>query len=189
MKKLLIFMLVLGMASMVNATLQISVGGNPEPVDSQIVVAPSGYLSLDIWTDAEISPGVGEWNIWALAADVAKATISGGVSLIADPGVVIMDDARNVGGLMLPDAENGVFGMLALATLPSIAAGTTIFDEIVFHCESLGDVTVTVYGSPDAVVFTPLDSVVIHQIPEPMTIALLGLGGLLLRRRKKQQTA
>ena len=29
-----------------------------------------------------------------------------------------------------------------------------------------------------------VDAVVIHQIPEPATIALLGLGGLLLRRRK-----
>ncbi|MCK4291709.1 MAG: PEP-CTERM sorting domain-containing protein [Planctomycetes bacterium] len=27
------------------------------------------------------------------------------------------------------------------------------------------------------------DSIVIHQVPEPMTIALLGLGALLLRRR------
>jgi hypothetical protein len=30
-----------------------------------------------------------------------------------------------------------------------------------------------------------IDTILIHQIiPEPMTIALLGLGGLLLRRRK-----
>jgi hypothetical protein len=28
------------------------------------------------------------------------------------------------------------------------------------------------------------DTLTIHQIPEPTTIALLGLGGLLLRRRK-----
>ena len=27
-------------------------------------------------------------------------------------------------------------------------------------------------------------TVVIHEVPEPMTMALLGLGGLLLRRRK-----
>jgi len=29
-----------------------------------------------------------------------------------------------------------------------------------------------------------MDSQIIHQIPEPITLALLGLGGLFLRRRK-----
>jgi hypothetical protein len=33
------------------------------------------------------------------------------------------------------------------------------------------------YGSPQ-------DTIIVHQIPEPTTMLLLGLGGLLLRRRK-----
>jgi len=188
MKKLLIFMLVLGMASLANAALQISVGGVKEPIDSEIIVAPSDYLVLDIWTDANISQGVAE-VYWALAADVAKATIVKGVALVIDPAITIENDARGEGMMPLPDAENGVWGMLGLVTVPSIPAGTTIFDEILFHCEQLGDVTVNLYGTHDWVIFTPLDSVVIHQIPEPATIALLGLGGLFLRRRNKQQTA
>jgi hypothetical protein len=51
--------------------------------------------------------------------------------------------------------------------------------EYMFHCTGLGDVSITLwedYGMPDAIL--------IHQVPEPATIMLLGLGGLLLRRRK-----
>jgi len=79
MKKLLILMLVLGLTSSASAlctTLQISVNGEKNPVDSQIIVVPSGYLELDIWTTADIPPA-GE-GMYALAVKTADATISGG---------------------------------------------------------------------------------------------------------------
>ena len=70
-----------------------------------------------------------------------------------------------------------------------------VMDELVFHCESPTDVTISLVvgtggldydeggGYTDVAEGTILDTVVVHQ-PEPMTIALLGLGGLFLRRRK-----
>ncbi len=42
--------------------------------------------------------------------------------------------------------------------------------------------TISLYVDPDV---TPAASVVVTVIPEPMTILLLGLGGLFLRRRKQ----
>jgi hypothetical protein len=62
------------------------------------------------------------------------------------------------------------------------------FDEFLFHCESENGATiVNLYGTQDGgVTWRTLDSVIVHQpIPEPMTIVLLGLGGLFLRCRKK----
>jgi len=89
MKKLLILMLVLGLTSYASAalTLQISVGGNKEPVDSQITIQPSQNLVLDIWTTADISAGVGE-GYWALACQTSGGKISGGASQFpTEPGL------------------------------------------------------------------------------------------------------
>ena len=49
------------------------------------------------------------------------------------------------------------------------------------HCEGIGDVIIEAY---DWRTEELVDTLIIHQIPEPATIALLGLGGLLLRRKK-----
>ena len=63
MKKLLVICLVLGMASVAGATLQISVNGNPEPIDSEITIFPSDEIVLDVWTDSDISTtDPGSWH-------------------------------------------------------------------------------------------------------------------------------
>jgi hypothetical protein len=52
--------------------------------------------------------------------------------------------------------------------------------RITLHCSGLGDVVVTVWDT-DGV--EPLATAIIHQIPEPASLLLLGLGGLFLRRK------
>ena len=177
MKKLLVLLMLVSLAAMASAALQISVGGDPEPVDSEINIEPSDHLVLDIWTDSDITPGVGE-TYWCLIAQPAEAAISGGVvAITGEPGTVIW------GAYTHGDGQAGIYGGVALSTLPKIDAGTVIYDLIDFHCEMENDDTVItlivdLYGTP-----TISDQVIIHQ-PEPMTIALLSLGGLFLRRRK-----
>jgi len=166
---------------MASATLQISVGGDKEPVDSEIYLLPSEELILDIWTDTAITPGAGE-GFWALVVQPAEGSISGGVSLITEEsGIAIYPGPVPASPLVGAD---GVWGTIALATISSIAADTTIYDGMTFHCEDMVDATVALYFGPAIGAWTTMvDSVVIHQ-PEPMTVALLGLGGLFLRRRK-----
>jgi len=192
MKKLLILMLVLGLTSLASAamTLQISVNGEKNPVDSQFVVldVPSGHLVLDIWTTGPITPAGGAEGYYALVCRTTGGTITGGIHIPAKPidelGVVIYDDAVGGGVPGLPEGENGVWGGVVLTGLGTYAAGDTIFDEIDFHCEGMGDVIITLYETDFVGAPVFMDSVVIHQIPEPATMLLLGLGGLFLRRRK-----
>jgi hypothetical protein len=196
MKKFLIFMLVLGMASVATATLQISVDGEYEPHDSTIYLDPTGVLApatciLDIWNDANIVPsGAGEGN-WLLMCDTALGTITNGVA-VAYGDVTLMGplSASESGVTGMPEGYDGEYGAILLVGVTTvIPVGTKLFDEILFTCMGQGDVLITLeritdggeYPADPAVLY---DSVTIHQIPEPATIALLGLGGLLLRRRK-----
>ena len=95
MKKFIVLLGVLAIASTANAALQISVNGAPEPIDSQIWLLPSEHLVLDVWTTTDIVPGTGE-GYWALTAQTTDATISGGVvtpPYLPEPGIAIYDGA------------------------------------------------------------------------------------------------
>jgi len=187
MKKLLIFMLVLGMASLASAmptSLQISVGGVLEPIDSEIWLAPSETIVLDIWTTAEIYTQCGLEGYFVIGVDPAYGSLSGGITVEpwdAEASIALYGDGS--GDAYLPPPEQGILG--AISTFLPEGSGVTgvIFDLIEFHCVAPGDAVVNLYVT-DWTTPTLIDSVVIHQIPEPMTIALLGLGGLFLRRRK-----
>ena len=91
-----------------------------------------------------------------------------------------------------------------IVTTPSLISYNSpemvLIDEIWFHCDSdtpVNDVTVLLTSgginvvNPDTMDLstipagTILDTLIIHQIPEPMTMALLGLGGLALIRRRR----
>ena len=57
--------------------------------------------------------------------------------------------------------------------------------DFIYHCcgPDTEWVTIELWDASD--MSGPQDSILIHQIPEPATIALLGLGGLALLRRRK----
>lgn len=196
MKKLLVLMLVLGMASLANATLQISVDGDWEPVDSEIFLMPSDTVILDIWTDAAITKAPADYYTWALIVDTQCATITGGVAVepwASDDDMwlgifSVPSAAETIGGI--PESWDGIWGGITIFGGAGIPANSLLYDEILFHCESAElkcyDTVVELWRvNNDTFELMSLeDSVIIHQIPEPMTIALLGLGGLFLRRRK-----
>ena len=189
MRKIVVLMLILGVTSMVNAgVLQISVNGNPDPIDSEIELKPSETLVLDILTVGDI--GAFEFHNWALVVDTAYGSISGGVAAVL-PGSNQLGGATGDNPDVLPDEPlAGIWGIQGNTTMTPIASGTVLVDQIEFHCEAIGDAVVQLYEIVSGEPFpsqggTLVDQVIIHQIPEPMTIALLGFGGLLALRRRK----
>ena len=220
MKKMLVLVLVLGMASIANAgyLLELTVNGGPNPgeiwlepsdwieIDVEIAADPGGFkhylqsydadliidspqaaFQLPLWNDP-IGPPVGYWQNIAFptgppsAFDFAPPTVLNSATMT--PQWV------EIGGT----GNDGIWAF----------SGDVLMNELMLHCEEPTDVVLTLsvnddagwagwYGGVDE--FTPgsgfltdgqeLDSLIIHQIPEPMTMTLLGLGGLALIRRRR----
>jgi hypothetical protein len=191
MKKVLVFMLVLGLASSANAiVIQISVDGDPDPVDSQIVLEASQELVLDVHSPSGHSGGAADDIYWAMIVDPLDGSISGGALTAGAPDAssVLGQDLQSQWPGWGSDPATGPWG--AIASYGAAFAPGTYIDQLIFHCErgtypDPVDTTVLLLQRDAAGTVTVADSLIIHQIPEPMTIALLGLGGLALLRRRK----
>ena len=195
MKKLIVLVLVLSMATIANAGLQISVGGQINPPDTQISLLPSETVMIDIHGDGQ-TPG--PYSLFLLTKGAGN--MSGG-GIVMSPILAISEFVwhnNDVFTAMLTAngfaTTNAVYvnAVSALTPIPNYEG--RIVDDIVFHCDAVGEVTLMLIHldqveNPDTGdmenVWTTLDTQVIHQIPEPMTMVLLGLGGLFLRRRSK----
>jgi len=185
MKKLVVLMLVLGVCSLTNAGLKISVNGVVDPPDTQVILNESDYATIDI-QGLDPAQGMGDFYLGINVAggqygsmDISGATIPYQGNLTS---IVWLDDP---GTAALLGLENPlVFLTLTDLAIPPKPLMGPLVDNIKFHCDGyvppMSDVTLTLFDIEGNV----LDTQVIHQIPEPITIALLGLGGLFLRRRK-----
>ena len=213
MKKLLVLMLVLGITSVANAGMLdlviVSKGPGPDttvpiPPTSSITLLPSEWIDIDVvyhndegWylfgmsgTIEMTGQGTGEFviddltwpeGIWDFAA--AGETYMSGMEIEGDGDAGLWTSAKGDG---LP-ADGSTEGVI-------------VVDHILFHCTGLGDVIIQLvlndvwppaetweYDINVGELFEPGISaaLTIHQIPEPMTVALLGLGGLFLLRRRR----
>jgi hypothetical protein len=182
MKKLLIVLMVLAMAAVANAaltTVKISVDGVVDPPDVKLLPSETAVIDIHAWSDAGVS-------IVALLQGPATLTKGADFSAWEQSNWYVMPDSEKPDYIAAftdmgyKDITNLYFGDIMDISEPFTQPAGKVFDELVLHCERLGDVTLTLFN-PDLGV---LDSQVIHQIPEPMTMVLLGLGGLFLRRRK-----
>jgi hypothetical protein len=197
MKKILVLFisLVLAANAWATADLDMSLQSNGE---AEITIDPSDTIYVDVYVDDLtgsydlISTGELTLTISGPAVFTQNEDLTWGNAFWSSFGQTNYSYTSNkvlrVQGGYIPTPVNTMLNM----DLPGIA-----IDHIGIHCTGPGDVTVSIgiggaWGLPQyydgTTVYDESDAsaagMIIHQTPEPMTIALLGLGGLFLRKRK-----
>jgi len=186
MKNILIMFAVLAMASSVaSAGLLISVNGVTDPAAREVTLYPSDTAVIDIHAVDQTE----SIAAWMLIQGPGGIDASAPTNLFQDSAAKNMDPAELPGTIADLKEFFGYDGVVDIIEMDvkdisdpidPIPQGKVI-DGLLFHCIGEGDVILTLLDGLD---FSVLDSLTIHQIPEPITFALLGLGGLFLRRRK-----
>lgn len=167
MKKILLILL-LSFATVANAGLKYAVNGVVDPPDSTVIITPSDHLLISVVDDGQTGPGSLAMGIYMGpgSLDASNMIVSPGAS--AD----MVDDA-------LKAEELGIQNPFIKLDITDSMIGIPL-NDIDFHCEGEGDVTLLLVDWFTGEVF---DTQVIHQVPEPMTVSILCLGALFLRRR------
>jgi hypothetical protein len=192
MKKFICVLVFLALVNVANAgivDLQISsLNGVPINPVKEITVMPTDVLNFDVVYSAPT--GMFAWSI-------SMEMIVGG------PGTLDISTYTKPTGYWNADFTKvtaQTYGALIDATANDI--GTVppgvVLDHFLLHCDGPGTVLITLLETEetsaglsqetDGSDLFPLlagTGVIIHQIPEPMTLTLLGLGSLFLARRKK----
>ena len=171
MKKLLILMLVLGMASAANAALTWVDSAQADLAAIDLNLGDSAIVYIA--SDAALTYGIYAGDYLNTTANITAVTAA-------------VDAGQDAAITPQIDALEGFWFLEALdfspATLPNVAAGIHWAVTITASATELG--TVELFSDFFAGQGVK-DALTVNVIPEPMTIALLGLGGLFLLRRRK----
>ena len=173
MKKLLIFMLVFGLASMANATISLVSPDNStlQIAGSSETEPPSVGKSFWLSITGTGSIDAGTMNYTGNQAGISTETDTDILDILEDAITAYVGTHTEYTGGSIVDCDwvefTGTDVPLPSMNITLAEWGvTTSYVEAYMHDSETGDVVDAIY------------------IPEPITIALLGLGGLFLRRRK-----
>ena len=170
MKKLLLLVLILGLTSVASAAYSYNWS------------ASQGVVGTAIVLDIDRTAHTGSWGYAFKMYDPDE----GGVGDIADMTGAAFGGAQGSAPPAAISAYSATYDGYDLTAGAVSAEGTDVYAagtmfSLTIMPSATGTLTITNY---DTDYVTPIDSATITIIPEPMTIALLGLGGLFLRRRK-----
>jgi hypothetical protein len=177
MKKLWVLMLVLGMTSMASATITSLMNVQDDG---------GGMLSIQIPNLNNVDDGLGGY--WALIGNSSYPVTGGAIAatipaIFAPPTSSVFGDASGA-GFWSPGI--GVWGSFGTTT-PVYSTSPAVFADSFVWVDSGtyvgGEVNVYLYAIADD--FGSVALINTYLIPEPITIALLGLGGLFLLRRRR----
>lgn len=178
MKKLLIMMLVLCVTSLASAT---TISLTDE--GTQIIANPGDTVTLMISSDA--APGLISMNavitvtggdIITAALDLGDMAAYGWDPTLSGPPIGVPGASVEIGG------GSGNFSTGNTATIVGFVdvAYTGLVQVVSIAAGSTYGGSYDVTGSPPV-----FSQGIVEIVPEPMTIALLGLGGLFMLRRRK----
>ncbi len=189
MKKLLVLLVFLELINSANAAvtdaLIFTVNGQPQP--SEITLQPSQTIEIGLELDVghNITTYILDYKILQGSAELICTSVTFPM-VFAIPSKVIVNSPPSlvrIGGtqfVLLPIPGPGVImqGLQLHCLNPDMnLENPTILQITSTHDTWIDDQQL---GPDGTVVYT----LIIHQIPEPATVLLLGLGGLLLRKRK-----
>ncbi len=178
MRKLVTLILVLGLATVANASLLLSVDGDTDPGTVNVDVYDT--LNIDIWGDGATAGG--SFYLGISTGGAGSLDIDSIVwYYVGDTQSAAWLDDSDVAGVLGVDNPfvNLMIGDYPSGTETPDPLSGTLLDNIIFACSGEGELTILLYDGEGGF----LDDQIINQVPEPMTLALLGLGGLLLRRK------
>ena len=167
MKKLLVLGLVLALTSMASAVITQNPGGGG-----------TYDLMVDTTLTIEISESTGNQAgmlVYVIVEDGGDGALSNAIAT---------SKAGELGDTT-PYTESGWgvgYELASGSTTGQVEAGVQW--TVDYYGANVGDSCVVSIWDGGGSFVTPDDYITINVIPEPMTIALLGLGGLFLRRRK-----
>ena len=200
MKKFLILLLVFGIATGANATLSLEVSVDGNPYGGEIVTIGT-TVDVKVVQDAPNTAGSGGEMTITMSASGGSATDTTPQFNSTEAGMYAGWDWFFNGGASYIDNGDGTmyawfaktgnmsssFGMNGTPGIGSWVGYSTYgwaYESTIEFSFQVSDTTDLVWGGTwDGV---DMDGAIggTVNVPEPMTIALLGLGGLFLRRRK-----
>jgi hypothetical protein len=178
MKKLVVLLALLAMSQVAGAAIMLTAGGE---VTEAITLNASDSIMIGFNGDGQDAPGA---FFLGVVVD-GPGTLD--LSAVGSQNIGYGGNAGNIAAGM--DGE--IAGMLGIKvpyadiSLQDVVTGNpapltgVLVKDLAFHCDGAGLVLIRVFDGGGNL----LDTLEISQVPEPMTLGLLGLGGLFLRRR------
>jgi len=199
MKKLLVLALVLGLASLASAVPVLRFGTLTAPfgtANTDILITDPVVIDIYVWGSSDLvldpenmATGVDIAQIAVRFNDITKVNLSGALitkftAVSGNPFMTTTVAGRAYSGtdtimgalISLDGADAFAMTKIFKLTLDAQVGGVASFLNLASPLETFigNSVAGTKYASSGSVTF----------IPEPMTMMLLGLGGLFLRRRR-----